>query len=129
VQQRSLFPRLVRPVLVVMPRLLGQNSLEVPFAEDQHVVQALARSVPTYRSAKEFALGERTGVLMIRAPLPANTSSNSAVNLLSRSRIRNLNRAARSPRSMSMLRACWAGPRPVGVGGDAQDVHAAGLDL
>ena len=42
VQQRSLFPRLVRPVLVVMPRLLGQNPLEVPFAEDQHVVQALA---------------------------------------------------------------------------------------
>jgi hypothetical protein len=69
---------------------------------------------PTYRSAKEFALGERTGVLMIRAPLPTNTSSNTAVNLLSRSRIRNLNRAACSPRSMSMLRACWAVHAPVG---------------
>ena len=45
---------------------------------------------------------------MIRMPLPANTSSNAAVNLLSRSRIRNLNGPARSPRSMSRLRACWA---------------------
>lgn len=42
VQRRSLFPRLVRPVLVVMPRVLGQSPLEVPFAVDQHVVQALA---------------------------------------------------------------------------------------
>ena len=28
-QRRSLFPRLVRPVLVVMPRVLGQSPLEV----------------------------------------------------------------------------------------------------
>jgi hypothetical protein len=42
VQRRSLFPRLVRPVLVVMPRVHGQSPLEVSFAVDQHVVQALA---------------------------------------------------------------------------------------
>jgi hypothetical protein len=58
-----------------------------------------------YRSAKEFARGDRTSVLMIRAPWPTNTSSNAAVNLLSRSRIRNLNCPARSPSSMSRLRA------------------------
>ena len=42
VQWRSLFPRLVRPMLVVMPRVLGQDPLEVLFAVDQKVVQALA---------------------------------------------------------------------------------------
>ena len=42
VQWRSLFPRLVRPVLVVMPCVLGQSPVEVSFAVDQHVVQALA---------------------------------------------------------------------------------------
>jgi hypothetical protein len=44
---------------------------------------------------------------MIRVPLPAKTSSKTAVNLLSRSRMRNLDWPARSPRSMSRLRACW----------------------
>ena len=42
VQRRSLVPRLVRPVFVVVPRVLGQDTLEVPFAMDQQVVQALA---------------------------------------------------------------------------------------
>src|SRR5437762_13621258 len=87
------------------------------------------RSVPTYRSAKEFARGDRTGVLMIRVPLLANISSNAAVNLLSRSRIRNLKWPTRSPRSMSRLRACWAVHAPVGCSGDAQDVHPPVLDL
>ncbi len=51
---------------------------------------------------------------MIREQLPANTLSNAGVNLLSRSRIRNLKRPARSPRSISRLRACWAVHAPVG---------------
>ena len=51
---------------------------------------------------------------MARTPLPMNTSSNTVVNLLSRSRIRNLNRAARSPRFMRRSRACWAVHAPVG---------------
>jgi hypothetical protein len=37
VQRRSLFPRPVRPVLVVVPRILGQDSPEVPFAVDMAV--------------------------------------------------------------------------------------------
>jgi len=68
----------------------------------------------TGRSAKEFALGDRTGVLITRVPFPAKTSSNAAVNLPSRSRIRNLNLLARSPRSIMRLRACWAVQAPVG---------------
>lgn len=33
---------LVRPVAVVVPGVVGQDLAEMPFAEDQHVVQALA---------------------------------------------------------------------------------------
>jgi len=42
VQRRSMFARLVRPVLVVMLLVLGQDPPEVPFAVNQQVVQALA---------------------------------------------------------------------------------------
>jgi hypothetical protein len=42
VQRRSLFPRLVRPMTVVMPRILGKDPPEVSFAVDQQVVEALA---------------------------------------------------------------------------------------
>jgi hypothetical protein len=38
VQRRSLFPRLVGPMFVVVLRVLGQNPPEVPFAVDQQVV-------------------------------------------------------------------------------------------
>ena len=65
---------------------------------------------------------------MIRVPLPVNTASNTAVNLLSRSRIRNSNRAAHSPRH-EQVAGLLDGPRPGGVRGDAQDVHPPGLDL
>jgi hypothetical protein len=41
-------------------------------------------------------------------------ASNAAVNLLSRSRIKNRNRSVRSPKSINRLRACWGDPRPVG---------------
>ena len=37
--------------------------------------------------------------------------------------------AARSPRSIRRLRACWAVHGPVRVRGDAEDVHVPGLDL
>jgi hypothetical protein len=65
---------------------------------------------------------------MIRAPLPVNTLSNAAVNLLSRSRIRNLNWPARAP-DPSAGYGPAGGPRPDGVRGRAQGVHAAGLDF
>jgi hypothetical protein len=46
------------------------------------------------RSAIAFARGARTGVRMMRMSAPAKTAWKAAVNLLSRSRIRNPNRAA-----------------------------------
>jgi hypothetical protein len=40
--RRSLPPPLVRTVAVVVPSVLGQDLAEMPLAEDQHVIQALA---------------------------------------------------------------------------------------
>ena len=90
VHRRSLFLRLVRPMIVVMLQVLGQDPSEVLFALDQLVVEALVQQRFHISSAKEFALGERAGLLMIGTPLPVNTSSNAAANLLSRPRIQNL---------------------------------------
>jgi hypothetical protein len=42
VQRRSLLPQLVRPMLVLVPRVLGQDPPEVPFAIDRQVVEAFA---------------------------------------------------------------------------------------
>src|SRR4051794_24077106 len=81
------------------------------------------------RSAIAFARGARIGVRMIRMSAASKTASNAAVNLLSRSRIRNRNRSARSPRSISRLRACWVTQAPCGVGGDSGEVHAAAAVL
>jgi hypothetical protein len=44
--RRFLLQALVRTVAVVMPGVLGQNTAEVPLAEDQHVVQALTPKRP-----------------------------------------------------------------------------------
>jgi hypothetical protein len=49
------------------------------------------RTAPTHRSAIAFARGARTGVRRMRIPSLANTASKTPVNLLSRSRINNLN--------------------------------------
>jgi len=42
VQRRSLLPRLMGPMLVVMSRVLGQDLPEVSFTIGQQVVEALA---------------------------------------------------------------------------------------
>ena len=62
--------------------------------------------LPTKRSAIALARGARTGVLMMRMSVAVNTASNAAVNLASRSRMRNRKRRPASSRSMSRLRAC-----------------------
>jgi hypothetical protein len=42
VERRSLFTRLVRPMTVVIPRVLGEDLPKVSFTVDQQVVEALA---------------------------------------------------------------------------------------
>ena len=55
---------------------------------------------------------------------PVNTVSNAVVNLLSRSRIKNRKRSARSPRSISKVAGLLGDPVVGGVGGSPGDVHA-----
>src|SRR5436190_5526984 len=81
---------------------------------------------PTKRSAIAFARGARTGVLMILTSVAVNTASKVVVNLASRSRMRNRKRRSASSRSMRRLRGLLGGPFPGGVGGDGQDMDAAG---
>ena len=50
---------------------------------------------------------------MMRISASAKTASKAVVSLLSRSRIKNRKLSARSPRSMSRLRACWLTQAPV----------------
>src|SRR5664280_1345182 len=59
------------------------------------------RTVLTQRSAKALARGDRTGVLITRMPSERNTSSKLVVNLVSRSRIRNLIDRPLSTRSLT----------------------------
>lgn len=85
----------MRPVTVVMGGTLGEGAIEVATTEDDHSGKALRRIVPTKRSAKALARGARIGVRMIRMPSNRKTSSKLAVNLVSRSRIRNRTGCAR----------------------------------
>ncbi len=71
-----------------------QDTDKLPAADDEQLVKTLPAYVPTHRSATAFALGACTGVRMISAPVERHTSSNTLVNLASRSRIRNLHAAA-----------------------------------
>jgi len=66
---------------------------------------------------------------MVRVPLLVKTSSNAGVNLLSRSRIRNLKWPARSPGSMSKLGSCWAVHAAVGLAVTPGMCTRRGLDL
>ena len=87
------------------------------------------RSVPIQRSAIELARGAWTGVRMMRMSAPVNTASKAAVNLLSRSRIKNRNCSAWSPRSHQQVAGLLSDPGAGGVGGDPGDVYAAAAVL
>src|SRR6266540_1003379 len=65
------------------------------------------RTVPIHRSTKAFARGAHTGVRIVRTPSERNTSSTAAVNLLSRSWIKNRIGSVRSTNVSMMFRACW----------------------
>jgi hypothetical protein len=79
---------------VVVPGVLSQDDPQVAFAEDQHPVGDLRPGGEHEPFGVAFARGASTGVLMMRTPVAVNTASNAAVNLVSRSRIRNLSLAA-----------------------------------
>jgi hypothetical protein len=72
------------------------------------------RRVPIDRSMNAFARGARTAVRIVRMPPERNTSSNPAVNLLSRPWIKNRIGSARSTNVSMILRACRVAHSPVG---------------
>ena len=96
----------VRTMIIVVTLEVAQHGSGVAFVVDQEPVEEFAADRPTKRSAIAFALGARTGVLMIRMSMAVNTASKAAVNLLSRSRMRNRKRRSASSKSMTRLRAC-----------------------
>ena len=73
-----------------------------------------------------FMRGVRTLHSTVRMPASARTASNAAVKFEPRSRIMNLTRCARSPRSLRRLRACWAVQLPGRVQGDSEDAVPPG---
>jgi hypothetical protein len=119
----------VRPVSVVAIDVLAGNEPEMPFAGDQHPVQALAAALAIHLSAIAFAQGARTGVLMIRTPAAVSTASNAAVNLASRSRIRNFKPVNPVFEVHQRVAGLLGHPLPRGMSGDAGQVHAPGAVL
>ena len=66
---------------------------------------------------------------MTRTPLPANTSSNDGRELAVAVADQESEPAGAFAEIHEQVTGLLGGPRPGGVGGDAQDVHPAGLDL
>jgi len=65
-------------------------------------------------ATRGFAFGLRGGIFATSIPALASTASNASVNCPARSRIRNRNWLARSPRSISRFRACCTVHAPSG---------------
>jgi hypothetical protein len=63
-----------------VPGVLGQDTTQMPLAEDQHMVQALAARCPREPFGECVRLRDRTGVLITLVPFPDKTSSNVSVN-------------------------------------------------
>jgi hypothetical protein len=100
----------MRPVIVVVAEVFGEHRRQVPLSDDEHPVGRSRRTVPTHRSANEFARGARGGVLITSMPAPANTASKTAVNFVSRSRSRNRNQ----PRAAQLTAARVSPGTPAG---------------
>jgi hypothetical protein len=99
---------------VVVVRVLAENGGGVPLVDDEDSVEELAADGADEPFGDRVGRGGRTGVRMMRMSVAVKTASNAAVNLASRSRMRNRSWRPASSRSMSRLRACWVSQAPVG---------------
>src|SRR5262249_20033139 len=111
-ERRQLTEWAVRPVLVVMGDVRGEDVVEVSTTDDQQPIEALAACAadPAFRVRSYSRRPHRR--LITRMPCERKTSSNSPANLLSRSRTRNSGRTSSSSRTMSRLRDCCVTERP-----------------
>ena len=113
-ERRCLVQCSVRPVGVEVRHVLGQHNLKLALVEDQHPIQQLA----AHGADPAFGDGVRAGRAYWGAQDPDGFAGEHGVEdageLAVAVRIKNLNPAARSPRSIIRLRACWATQAPVG---------------
>jgi carbamate kinase len=89
-----------------MAFVVAKHGGGMPLVDDQDAVEEFAADGADEGSAIALARGARTGVLMILTLMAVKTVSKAAVNLASRSRMRNRKRRPASSRSMQRLRAC-----------------------
>jgi hypothetical protein len=100
---------------VVMGLVLGQDRPQVPSAEDEHPVGDLCPGGEHEPFRVAFARGLRGGIFTASMPASARTASDAPVNCPARSRTRNRESAARSPRSIKRLRTCCTVHGPSGL--------------
>ncbi|MGH4023435.1 MAG: hypothetical protein ACRDRV_02505 [Pseudonocardiaceae bacterium] len=93
-------------MVIEVHQVLVQHTLEVTTVDDQRSIQQFAADGADPSFSYRVRPGARTGVRRIRMASLAKTASNTPVNLLSRSRTKNMNSATRSPRSIKKFRAC-----------------------
>src|SRR5262249_15781902 len=68
--RRVLAQRQMRARLVVIERIQGQDPSQMPFVEDQHMIQAVAPQRPINRSAYAFCRGDLGDIGRFRIPSP-----------------------------------------------------------
>jgi hypothetical protein len=78
--------------LVVVTEVLVEDRLEMSSGDDEEMVEALFPYGPYPALRDRVRPGDLTGMRMVSTPIEANTASELAVNLVSRSRMRNRNR-------------------------------------
>src|SRR6266545_4349090 len=103
-------------MLVIMTNVDREGALEVPSIQDQHPIEALTADGADPSLDERVRAGCLCGRAIVRMPSERNTSSNAAVNLLSRSWIRNRSGCVRSTNVSMMLRALLVASRLVVYG-------------
>jgi hypothetical protein len=107
-------PGPVRAMVVIVRGVLLQDCAQVPRSGDQHPVGDLGPDRPHPALGISVRFRAAGGIFTTSILAPASTASNPSVNCPARSRIRNRNRPARSPRSISRFRACCTVQAPSG---------------
>jgi len=92
----------VGPTVVEVHQVLGHHTLEVTTVDDQHSVQQFAADSADPSFDDRVRPRCCTGVRRMWMPSLAKTASKASVNLLSRSRIKNMKFATRSSSSISL---------------------------
>ncbi len=83
------FAPLMWPVMIEVGLVAGKHRSEVPVTPDERQVQTLAaKTAHEPLCVTMRPPGARTGLMIVRAPIEANTASNAAVNVVSRSPMR-----------------------------------------